>query len=130
MSNLVKVQTQVTDEEILKLTCTMLQLPAPKSGQHTVYSQRVQGLAVQLPRWNYPVVFDLAERRCVYDNYEGHWGDIKELRTFTQRYAAEAAKSAAVAAGHLVEEFKEGENIRLRVTMDEAEPEQVSVGSL
>lgn len=40
------------------------------------------GLVVELPGWRYPVVVK-DDGSVVYDNFNGFWGDIRELRKLT-----------------------------------------------
>lgn len=61
-------------------------------------------MAVRLPGWRYPAVFDLAAGSVQYDNFQGHWGDQQELGRFLQMYAVERAKLEARKQGHSVTE--------------------------
>jgi hypothetical protein len=54
-----------------------------------------KGLSVSLPGWNYPVVIK-EDGTIVYDNYHGHWGDIKQLAKFS-------AMSLAAMSDHSLE---------------------------
>ena len=71
--------------------------------KHTVhhFSHRL-GWAVRLPEWKYPVVCDVNTATIAYDNYEGRWGDPKQLDRFLQGYAVEKAKLEARKKGHSV----------------------------
>lgn len=51
----------------------------------------VEGLAVSLPGWSYPLVVQ-PDGALVYDNYKGRWGNIEELEKL-------AAYSMAAMAG-------------------------------
>jgi hypothetical protein len=61
-------------------------------------------LTVALPDWRYPVVCDTASGRLRYDNFEGRWGNQKELDRFLQAYAVEKARLEARKRGHTVTE--------------------------
>jgi hypothetical protein len=60
----------------------------------------VEGLAVQLPDWVYPVVANLATGELKFDDFNGRWGDRSHLDAFLQAYACEKAKSEARRRGH------------------------------
>ena len=104
MSHIVQIQTQVRDPAAVRAACERLKLPAPVEGKHRLYSGEVTGLAVQLPGWNYPAVFDTAKGEARYDNYEGYWGDQVQLDRFMQAYAVEKARIEARKHGHAVTE--------------------------
>jgi hypothetical protein len=69
-----------------------------------LFSATVEGLAVELPGWHYPVVCDLASGSLKFDNYEGAWGNARELDRFLQAYACEKTKLEARRQGHSVTE--------------------------
>ena len=58
------------------------------------------GLAVQLRDWRYPVVCELETGQLHYDNYQGRWGNSRELGLFLQAYAVERARIEARRKGH------------------------------
>ena|SRR2546428_6274101 len=61
----------------------------------------VDGTALRLPGWCYPVVIDAAGR-LHYDHYEGRWGDLAQLHRFRQAYAEAATAGFARARGYLI----------------------------
>jgi hypothetical protein len=73
-------------------------------GKTTLFSSEVEGLAVQLPDWLYPVVCDTASGQVKFDNFNGRWGDEKHLNKFLQSYAAEKVKIESRRKGHTVTE--------------------------
>jgi hypothetical protein len=81
-----------------------------------LFSNTAEGLAVELPGWNYPVVCDLTTGQVKFDNFEGRWGEQKELDRFLQAYAAERAKIEARKKGYSVTEqsFQDG-SIKLTI---------------
>ena len=91
MSHVVTLQTQVRDPVAIAAACRRLALPPPTEGEAKLFSQVVTGYAVQLPRWRYPVVCEVAAGRIAYDNFEGRWGEVRELDRFLQAYATEKA---------------------------------------
>jgi ABC-type glycerol-3-phosphate transport system substrate-binding protein len=67
-------------------------------------SGQATGWGVQLPGWQYPVVCDTATGQVSYDNYEGHWGDRRQLDRFLQAYAVEKARIESRRNGHTLTE--------------------------
>lgn len=104
MSHIVQIQTQVRDPAAVAAACNRLGLPPPAHRRVQIFSEAVQGLAVELPGWTYPVVCETAIGTLKYDNYGGAWGEQKELDRFLQAYAVERAKIEARRNGHSVAE--------------------------
>lgn len=104
MSHIVEIKTEVRDPLAIAAACDRLQLPAPTAGEHRLYSGTVNGLAVQLPDWRYPVVCDTGTGQLRYDNYGGQWGTQARLDEFVQRYTVEKARLEARRRGHTVTE--------------------------
>ena len=100
MSHVVQIQTQVKDPAAIRAACRRLNLDKPEQGTFKLFTDEATGLAVKLPNWTYPVVCDTATGQLQYDNFEGRWGDQKELDRFTQAYAIERAKLEARRKGH------------------------------
>ena len=65
---------------------------------------RPLGLLVQLPQWQFPIVIDTASGNVKLDNFQGCWGDQRELEKFMQAYAVEKAKIEARRKGYSVSE--------------------------
>ena len=104
MSHIVQLQAQVKDAVAVRAACQRLGLPSPVQGKTKLFSGEVEGLAVQLPGWTYPVVCDLASGQLRYDDFGGRWGDRARLDRFLQAYAVERAKAEARRRGHGVTE--------------------------
>ena len=104
MSHIVTITTEVRDRAAVRRACKRLQLAPPVAGKHRLYGGQVDGLAVQLPDWRYPVVCQLNTGKLHYDNYQGHWGERKCLDAFLQAYTVEKAKLEARRRGHGVAE--------------------------
>jgi len=60
LSHVVTVKTQIRDASAVMAACQRTGLPAPVQGKTRLFSGEVEGLAVQLPDWQYPIVADLA----------------------------------------------------------------------
>ncbi len=63
----------------------------PLEGNHRLFSATVSGLAVFAPKLAVSIVCELPTGRLIFDDFEGRWGDPKELDRFKQRYAIEKA---------------------------------------
>jgi hypothetical protein len=104
MSHIVQIQTQVTSEAAVQAACRRLQLAPAVHATVTLFSAKSNGLVVRLPAWRYPLVCDLATGTIQFDNFEGAWGEQRELDKFLQAYAVERATLEARARGHWVTE--------------------------
>ena len=104
MSHIVTIKTEVRDATAVQAACRRLGLCEPVQGKARLFSGEVSGLLVNLPDWQYPVVCDLGSGQVRFDNFEGRWGDQKELDRFLQAYAVEKAKIEARRKGHTVTE--------------------------
>jgi hypothetical protein len=104
MSHLVQIQTEVRDAAAVQAACQRLGLAPPIQGKTRLFSGEVEGLAVQLPDWVYPVVADLASGQLKCDNFNGRWGDQKQLDRFLQMYAVEKCRAEARRRNHTVSE--------------------------
>lgn len=118
MSHTVKIQTRVLDAVAVRKACDRLGLDDPVEGEVKLFSQTVSGLAVQLAKWRYPVVFDLNTGESKFDNYLGHWGAQQQLDEFLQAYAVEKTKLEARRKGYFVTErpLRDG-NIQLSIQL-------------
>lgn len=100
MSHVVTIQTKVHDPVAVAAACQRLKLPAPVQGTAQLYSGEAKGLIVRLPGWEYPAVIDTLTGTVQFDNFNGQWGEQKELDRFMQAYAVEKAKIEARRQGH------------------------------
>ena len=104
MSHIVQIQTQVRDPVAIRAACQRLKLAEPVHETVRLFSSQATGWAVRLPNWNFPVVCDVATGDVKFDNFNGHWGDQKELDKFLQAYAVEKSRIEARKQGHTVTE--------------------------
>lgn len=118
MSHVVAIVTQIRDAAAVRKACDRLGLDEPVEGEVKLFSQTVCGLAVRLPKWRYPVVFDLKTGESKFDNYQGYWGNQKELDQFLQAYAVEKTKLEARRKGYSITErpLRDG-NIQLSIQL-------------
>jgi len=104
MSHVVTIRTEIRDPAALAAACRRLSLAEPVHGKAKLFTSEAEGLIVNLPGWQYPVVVDTAEHQIRYDNYEGKWGEQKQLDRLLQAYAVEKSKLEARRGGHTVTE--------------------------
>jgi hypothetical protein len=73
LSHTVTIQTQIRDAVAARAACQRLGLPVPVQGTTRLFSGEVEGLAVQLPDWVYPIVLDLPTGDIKMDDFGGRW---------------------------------------------------------
>jgi len=118
LSHVVTIKTEVRDQAAIAAACERLGLAAPTEGTHKLFASTETGLAVQLPGWNYPTVCKLETGELRYDNYNGNWGDPKEIDRFLQAYAVERAKLEARKKGYsVVEQQLPNQSIKLTINV-------------
>jgi hypothetical protein len=104
VSHIVEIATEVRDPAAVDSACRRLSLPVPVAGTYELYNDKATGLAVRLRGWRFPAVCDTASGQVRYDNFNGHWGNQKELDQFLQAYAVEKTRLEARKHGHTVTE--------------------------
>lgn len=104
MSHTVQVKNiECKNEAALEAACAALGLQLSERGRHNLYGQQdVEGRAVRLPGWNYPVIINTETGLASYDNFNGSWGNQTELDRLIQGYSVEAAKMEALLQGYTV----------------------------
>lgn len=121
MSHTVTIKASVTDKRAIAAACQRLNLPAPVEGTHALFERGnpINGTAVRLPNWNYPVVFNTETGDVAYDNFNGNWGNITEYEKFMQAYAVSRATQEASLQGYGThEETLPDGSIRLTVNVE------------
>ncbi len=104
MSHIVTLQTKVHDPAAVAAACQRLNLAPPRQGTAELYSGEAEGLIVQLPGWQYPIIIDTLSGVVRYDNFNNYWGDPQHLDHFLQMYAVEKTKLEARKKGYTVSE--------------------------
>jgi hypothetical protein len=104
LSHIVTIKTEVRDQAAVAAACRRLALPEPVHGTAKLFSGQATGLLVQLSEWLYPAVIDTASGQIRYDNYEGCWGDEKQLHRFLQAYVVERSRIEARKKNYLTTE--------------------------
>ena len=89
-------------ESVIKSACRKMNLEFQGWGRHRLYSSTEEGYAVSLPGWRYPVI--LNSEGIAKDDYNGSWGDSKELEKFLRRINAEKVYEEAEIMGYNIEE--------------------------
>ena len=120
MSHIVQIKTEVRDANAVSAACKRLGLEQPVAGHHVLFAgQSADGLAVKLPGWSYPAVFNVETGSAHYDNYNGHWGEQKHLDAFLQAYTVEKAIYEAQKGGYSVyEETLPDGSIKLNIMVE------------
>jgi len=119
MSHIAQIKTEVRDSEAVSAACRRLGLEQPTTGTFGVYVVQRTGMGVKLPGWQYPVVCNLETGAVDFDNYNGSWGNQKELDKFLQAYATEKAIHEAQKGGYSVfEQVLEDGSIKLNITVE------------
>ena len=104
MSHIIHIEAKIRDPAALAAACTRLGLAPPVEGRARLFTTEASGLIVQLPGWTYPAVIDVASGSVAVDNYNGAWGEQRELDRLLQAYAVEKSKIEARRAGHQITE--------------------------
>ena len=104
MSHVVTIATEIRDTSALRAACRRLGLGEPAQETVQLFSGEATGYCVRLPDWRYPVVCDVESGQVAFDNFEGRWGEQRELDRLMQAYAVEKAKIESRGAGHSVTE--------------------------
>ena len=119
MSHIAQIKTEVRDGAAVEAACRRLKLAQPTVGEFKVYQVNRTGTGVQLPDWQFPVVFNLETGAVDFDNYNGSWGETAELDKFLQAYAVEKAIHEAQKGGYSVyEQQLDDGSIKLNITVE------------
>jgi hypothetical protein len=116
MSHIVSIEPKIHDPDAVLAACRRLMLGAPVHGTAELFSGTATGLLVKLPGWRYPAAINTLTGTVQYDNFEGAWGEQKELDRFLQGYAVEKAKMEARKKGFTTnEQVLQDGSIRLQI---------------
>ena len=121
MSHRVRVKSvKFVGKDTLAATCKALGLAAPVQGKYKLFTGGViEGEAITLPGWRYPVVIE-EDGTINFDNYNGTWGDEKQLHKLQQAYGAQAGRQICYDHGMtLEEEILEDGSIKLCAREDD-----------
>lgn len=98
MSHIVKVKTQIKNNECLALACRQVGASEPQEGSCEIFGTSYNGTYFKLPGWRYPVCLS-PNGTINYDNYRGSWGDKKVLDELLQRYTTNVSVRNLVRQG-------------------------------
>lgn len=126
MSHIVTCRAKLQNREHLVAAIEALQAEGNQlqllgDGSHEVYMKKVDGTAIQLAGWRYPVVVDVNTGEVTYDNYRGRWGDEEQLDLLFQQFAIEGARATARQQGLTFQEFRDEQTGEVEVTMSQSE---------
>ncbi len=71
------------------------------------HTQTSKGFGFKLPGWQFPIVLQ-ADGTLAYDDYNGGWGNVKDLETLKNEYQASMAVQACEAQGWLSQRENDG----------------------
>lgn len=117
MSHTTTIDVKLKDVNIIKKVCKKLNLPIEENAKVTFFDGKMEvGTKVQLPGWRYPICIKRSGE-VLFDDYNGVWGDKKELNLLKQHYAVEKTKLVAIKNGYTFQEKQVGNEIKLIVNM-------------
>jgi len=103
VSHTVKVKIEMKNTDALTRAAIALGGQVLGQGTHRLYSSQEDGFAIKLPGWQYPVIAK-TDGTLAYDDYQGHWGNVRDIETLKSRYAIEAARLECERLGWYCEE--------------------------
>lgn len=104
MSQTVKLKVMMTNFEAIRRACVRMDVEEPNKGSERLWDGRSRvGTIVRLPGWKFPVVIS-ETGEAVFDNHNGHWGDISQLDRLSQFYVVENTRIEAENTGGVVTE--------------------------
>ncbi len=102
MSHTVKVTVEFRDPGALGAAVKALGGHVLGTGSHRLYQGSYNGFGFTLPGWRYPLVLE-SGGKLSFDDYNGMWGNRRDLDRLKAAYSLEAAKQAAEAQGWITE---------------------------
>jgi hypothetical protein len=105
MSHTTKATIDFSDLDALRIACEELGHAFRDVGTVRLYAESVaDAYSVKLKHWNYPIAIKNGE--VFFDNYNGRWGDIKDLNALKARYGIVQAERRARARGQSTERVR------------------------
>jgi hypothetical protein len=98
VSHTVKLEVKLRDRDALAAAVAAMGGTVLGEGVHRMFSGNPHetGFGFRLPGWSYPLILR-ADNTLAFDDYHGHWGDVKDLDKLNGHYAIEAGRLAAEA---------------------------------
>jgi hypothetical protein len=115
MSHTVILEIKFKSRKALEKACKRVGVEILGERDVSFYGSTHHGLAIQLPGWRYPIVVE-GGGKVAYDNYDGQWGDTKELNKLSAYYLAEETKETLEGTQYLVQEIETEEGLELVIT--------------
>lgn len=107
-STTVTVETKIKDLQTLTDVVNSMEGKVLGKGKHKLFDRSVEGFAVQLKNWRYPIIIT-EDGKMHFDDYNGSWGKRSDLDTLTKEYMMAKAMKAAKRAGYSVQ--RKGEEL-------------------
>lgn len=99
MSHTVTTKVEYKNLEALSNSVVALGGQVLGEGKHQLYQHKdVEGYGFRLPGWSYPLVLTKTGE-LKYDDYNGHWGNPKDLDKLKGGYTLEQGKLTASSLG-------------------------------
>lgn len=99
VSHTVTVKIELRDKSAIAAAVAAMGGQILGEGTHQLFNhQSATGYGFTLPGWMFPLVLT-STGELKYDDYNGHWGNVRDLDTLKGRYAIEAARAAADSQG-------------------------------
>ncbi|HTA46392.1 MAG TPA: hypothetical protein VK789_28310 [Bryobacteraceae bacterium] len=101
VSHTVKVTVELRNREAL--TGAILNMKGEVLGEGQFYIGGMQnGFGFRLPNWQYPLCL-LADNNLAFDDYNGRWGKVEDIKTLEGHYAVEVGRLKANELGWMNE---------------------------
>ena len=97
-SHTIKVNVEFNDVEILRRVVEKMGGEWLGVKDHKLYDRNVHGQGFRLPNWRFPLVLDQTGALS-YDDFNGSWGDVRDLEGLKTGYASERVVKAAEQLG-------------------------------
>lgn len=110
MSHTVTVDVKFKNQEVAVKVAESMGALVLGNGSHRLYSSSHTGTGIHLRNWQYPIVID-ADGKMFYDNFNGRWGDSKDVEAFQEAYARGVIEAECAQLGWYCEPNDQGELI-------------------
>lgn len=102
MSHTVTVKVELKNREALSFSIGKMGGKILGKGTHRLFQGNVEGFGFRLNGWSYPLVLK-ADGDLAYDDYSGHWGNVKDLEKLKGLYTMTCAEMKARELGWYTE---------------------------
>jgi len=98
MSHTITAKIEFKDTESLTRAVEKLGGNVIGHGEHGLYETKERGLGFELPGWHYPLVAK-SDGTLAYDDFNGQWGNVKDIDTLKCTYTLTAVEREAQSLG-------------------------------